>query len=76
MVAEELGQMSVVLDVSEYRKGVFTLQSQIVEAGTQAGWWALKKRMQISYNVELHALSRAIGRAEWLAGREELDLTL
>lgn len=67
MVAEELGQMSITLDVSEYRKGVFALQSHITAAGINAAWWALEKRMKILYNVEMQALSRALSRAEWLA---------
>jgi hypothetical protein len=67
MVAEELGVMIVHVDVPEYRQGFVDLQPEVVVAGIEAGWWALKKRMQINYNVELQALSRAIGRAEWLA---------
>jgi len=45
----------------------FSLQSEVVAAGIQAGWYALKKRMEILYNVEAQALSKALSRGEWLA---------
>lgn len=67
MVAKELGTMYIRVEVPEYRQGFRALQGEVVEIGIRAGWYALSKRMQIAYNVELGALSKAIGRAEWLA---------
>lgn len=67
MVAKEIGQMVIHVDVPEYRKGFKDLQFAVVRTSIEAGWYALGVRMKVAYGVELQALSKAIGRAEWLA---------
>ena len=68
MVAEQHGRMIIHVDVPpETRQGFKALQFAVVEATIQMNWYALLKRMDVAYGVEENALSRAIGRAEWLA---------
>ena len=66
MVAEEHGRVTVHVDVPDYAGIVFLSLSSLI-ALNQVRWYAMTKKMKIEYNVELQALSRAIGRAEWLA---------
>lgn len=53
--------------VPEFRKGYFSVMGEVVEAGIRANWYALSKRIHISFNIESSAMSKALARAEWLA---------
>ena len=53
MVAERYGRVVVHVDEDQLRQGV--------------RWAALNVRLKVAYGVALNELSKAIGRAEWLA---------
>lgn len=62
------GYSEVLLGLSpDTRKGYQELQFEVVEAWINAQWYAMKKRFEIAYNVELGALAKALARADWLA---------